>query len=386
MIPLHYYLAPSSAALTRKCAAAPFMAKQYAAEEAEHPVTREGVAMHWGGAEILNGRPIVLNQVAPNGVTLDWELLQAVSVYTDDVFEMVQKHPGALHVEEPIHNDALHDTLNGGTPDAWLMQAQPNNDRVYIVLWDFKGGHGIHEVFEHWQLINYAALILRALAVPDQNVMFDFRIVQPRAYHPEGAVRTWHVNGADLRAQFNILRDAYEKATPGGKEPLVCPPATPGAHCLREHCTAAGRWCSALEHQSWDLIDFAYASRPPTKNGHVLGLTLRTMESALAMMQAQVDGMKEQALALIRKGEQIPFYTTTQGQGREVIPKDKIAEVVIVGDSLGIDVRKPQECLTPLQMRDAGMPPDIVAMYAFRKTGERKLVADDGSEARKVFG
>lgn len=383
----HYYLAPSSAALSVKCAAAPFLAKEFAAEEAEHPVTREGVAMHWAGAEILNGRPVALNQVAPNGVTLDWELMQATSVYTDDVFETVQKHPGALHVEETIHNDALHATLNGGTPDAWLLHQMAEN-RLYIVLWDFKGGHGIHEVFEHWQLINYAALILKALGpdVLDSNVMFCFRIVQPRAYHPEGPVRSWHVNGADLRAQFNILRAAYEKISPDGKEPLVCPTATPGAHCLRQHCAAAGRWCSALEHQSWDLIDFAYTSRPVTKNAHTLGLTLRTMTSALAMLQAQVDGMKEQALALERKGERVTFWTTVQGQGREIIPKDKVAEVVIIGDSLGIDVRKPQECLTPLQMRDAGMPPDIVAAYAFRKTGERKLVPDDGTEARKVFG
>lgn len=383
----HYYLAPSGAGLTVHCAAAPHLQKQYAEDEAEHPVTREGVAMHWGASEILTGRPVTLNQAAPNGVTLDWELMQATSVYTDDVFDMVGKHPGELHVEQTIHNDALHSTLNGGTPDCWLLHRMPDA-RIFIVLWDFKGGHGIIEAFENWQLINYAALILKALESDGQDVMFCFRIVQPRAYHPEGAVRSWYANGADLRAQFNQLAAAYAKATPQGTEPAICPPASPGAHCLRQHCSAAGRWCSALHHSNWDMIDFAYASRPHTlsKDAHSMGLVLRIKERALTMLQADVEGMRGEALQMIKNGKSVTFYTTTDGKGREVIDPARVAEFATVGDALGIDVRKPLQCITPLQARDAHMPPDVVAAYTLRKTGERKLVPDDGTEARKVFG
>lgn len=377
----HYFLAPSGAGCTVHCAAAPTLQAKYP-EDSEHPTTREGHAMHWGGAEILNGRPVPLNVVAPNGVTLDWALLEATSVYTDDVFDMMKRFPGVLHIEETLHNDALHPTDNGGTPDAWALCQ--DGQRVFIPLWDFKGGHGIIEVFECWQLINYAALILRSLnanGLDDQNIIFNFRIVQPRAYHPEGPIRTWSVCAADLRGHFNRLASAYEKA----RAPGVTPPATPGTHCKRAHCSAAGRGCSALMFATWDVVDYAYESRAHDMEPLALGLTLREMERAQAMLDAQVEGMRGQAMAMILRGQSVPYYTTAQGAGREVIPEEKVGEFIIIGQALGIDVAKQPKCMTPKQARDAGMPPDVVASYAQQRNGERKLVADDGANARKTF-
>lgn len=378
----HWFLAPSGAGCTVHCAAAPSLQAKYP-EDAEHPTAREGTAMHWAAAEYLHGRPVPIGAIAPNGITLDYALLEAAGVYTDDVLDVLGRHPGELHIEEPLHNDALHPTDNGGTPDAWIIQR--TGERIYIPLWDFKGGHGLVEVFECWQLINYAALILRSLAVDgyqEQHIIFNFRIVQPRAYHPEGVIRTWSVCAADLRAHFNRLTSAYAAAMLPG----VTPPATPGTHCKRSHCSAAGRGCSALMFASWDVVDYAYESRGHDLQPLALGLTLREMERAQDMLDAQVEGMRTQALMMIQRGKDVPYYTTEQGAGREVIPKEKIREFIIIGEALGINVAKEPECLTPKQARDAGMPPDVVANYAFQRTGERKLVQDNGAKARKTFG
>lgn len=379
----HAFLAPSAAGCTVHCAAAPKMQALYP-EDAEHPVTREGIACHWAGAEqLLRGLPVPMGTAAPNGVILDRELVEAVSVYVDDVQEVIARHTAAasraIHIEETTYNDALHPDANGGTPDVWGVFALA--DRLYVPLWDAKFGHGLVEVFENWQLINYAALILKALGnVDDRTVWFDFRIIQPRAYHMDGPVRTWYVRASDLRGHFNRLTAQYAEAT----EPD--PVATPGPHCKTSYCTAAGRGCDALARASWVAVDVAYNSLAHNMPPAALGLTLHTMERALKMLTAQVDGMKVQALAMETRGERVPHWTVTQGLGRVIVPDEKIEEFIIVGDALGVDVRKPPACITPKQAESRGLPPDVVKMYSFQRTGERKLVPDDGAQARKVFG
>lgn len=382
--PAHFFLAPSSAGCTVHCAAAPMLQAKYP-EDKEHPTTKEGIAMHWAAAETLRAvnANIQPGTLAPNGVTLDAELLDAVEVYTDDVYTVLLANPGAeLHVEEMIHNDVLHPTANGGTPDTWMVHFPPNNTRV-ITVWDFKGGHGIVEVFENWQCINYAALILARLdaeILDDRNTVFDFRIIQPRAYHMDGAVRSWRVAAEDLRGHFNRLRSAYAYATQPN------PPATPGAHCKDNYCTAAGRGCDALAREAWFVVDIAYTSHAHDMAPRDLGLTLRTMERAKKMLDAQVEGMRGQALAMITRGDDVPYYAVKSGLGREVIREEKVGEFIIVGEAMGIDVAKPRASITPKQARTKGIPDEVVALYAQQLTGERKLVPEETLHARRVFG
>lgn len=387
----HFFLAPSSAGCTVKCAAAPMLQAKHP-EDSESPVTREGIAGHWLTAEIVRayiGVPSPANVMifagtpAPNGITFDRELCEAVDECVIDVRDTMQRHPpGAqgIHIEEKLQNDALHPTVNGGTPDLWYVSM--HGSKIFIPLWDFKFGHGIVEVFENWQLINYAALILKALnanGLQDQQIMFCFRIIQPRAYHIEGPVRTWTVNAADLRAHFNTLSNAYEAAT------RPEPPATPGPHCMTNYCTAAGH-CAALARSTWALGDMIQEARAHDMKPDALGTTLRKKEGWLKMLQAEVEGLRVQALAMINRGDRVPFYAVAQGMGREVIPDEKVAEFIILGEALGVDVSKPRACITPKQAKAKGLPPDVVDLYAFQRTGERRLVADDGADARRVFG
>lgn len=382
MIDGHFFLAPSGAGCTVRCAAAPMLQAKYP-EDKEHPVTKEGIAMHWAAAsELRDGKAPGPGTVAPNGVILDAEMLEAVDVYTDDVYAVLVVNPGAvLHVEELVHNDALHPTANGGTPDAWAVCEI--NGRRSIPVWDFKGGHGIVEVYENWQVINYAALILRALNLNGHDELttyFDFRIVQPRAYHMDGPVRSWVVNAADLRTHWNRLTAAYQNAT------APHPTATPGPHCKENYCTAAGRGCNALNKAAWGVVDVAYTSHAHDMTPADLGLALHRLERAKKMLDAQVDGMKTQALAMITRGDTVPYYGVKSGLGRERVQEGKVDEFIIVGEAMGIDVSKPRAAITPKQARAKGMPDEVVSMYAEQLTGEKKLVPEDALHARRVFG
>src|SRR5205085_9695018 len=102
-----------------------------------------------------------------------------------------------LHVEGLIEISILHD-LNWGTPDAWVYSPRS----LTLDVFDFKFGHGFVSEFENWQLIGYAAGFLESLGIDghaDQALRVNLHVVQPRAYHRAGPVRTWSVLASDLR-------------------------------------------------------------------------------------------------------------------------------------------------------------------------------------------
>lgn len=382
---LHAFLAPSGAGCTVHCAAAPLL-QQQCPEDAESDAAREGVAGHWVMAEMIRtgGLPPAhfLGNTAPNGIVINAEMYEAAELVFDDVTDTLGPQSAPPHVEETLPCPMLHDGgLNWGTPDVWGHFT--DGPIQFIHVWDFKFGHGIIEVFENWQLINYGACILNALHLLDYNdrdIYFDFRVIQPRAYHRDGPVRSWIVKASDLRGQFNLLRSMYDAAT------RPDPAASPGPWCMTNYCSAAGRGCNALSLASSHVIERAYRAFKHDMKAADLGLALHNAERAKKMLDAQVEGMRGQALAMISRGDNVPYYRVETGLGREVIPDEKVVEFIVTGQALGIDVSKPPKAITPKQARKLGMPEDVVAVYAKQQTGEKKLTADDGTAARKVFG
>lgn len=378
----HAFLAPSAAGCTVHCAAAPLLQSK-CPEDTDSDAAREGVAVHWVMAQLFatGGVPPALGTVAPNGVVLDAEMQEAAELVFDDVMETVGPWSAVPHVEETLPCPSMHEGgHNWGTPDVWAAYA--DGPMWFIPVWDFKFGHGIVEVFENWQLINYAAAIISKLHLEDHNdadIYFDFRIIQPRAYHMDGTVRQWIVKASDLRGHFNTLRNQYAAATQAE------PPATPGPWCKENYCTAAGRGCHALSVAASHVIERTYRAQKYDMKPAELGLALHTAERAKKMLDAQVEGMRTQAFAMIARGDSVPYYNVGYGLGREVIPDEKVAEFIICGEALGIDVKKPPKTITPKQARVRGMPDDVVKAYAKQQNGEKKLIADDGNTARRVF-
>lgn len=333
--------------------------------------TLEGEAGHWACAEMLHGRPIDIGLVAPNNVMLTEEMIEGAEMYVDDIFGV---HPLApLHIEERIDIPYVH-AQNWGTPDCWLWH--PHENRLYV--WDYKFGHGFIEVFENYQLIDYACGILDAIGVDgrtDQAVEVVFRVVQPRSYHRDGTVREWRVTASMLRPYFNKLQMSAAIALAEN------PPTHVGPQC--KYCSARHA-CEALARVAADAMDVATRSTPLELPPAALGLELRNLHRAQSMLNARVSGIEEAVLSHIKRGAAVPFYGVEQGAGRTVWAKP-IAEVVALGDLMGINLRK-DGAITPIQAKKAGIDSDVVKSYSNTPTGEIKLVSDNSSTARKVFG
>jgi hypothetical protein len=367
----HAVLAPSSAYLRMACAGS--LALEHAYPEPEDSqASREGTAAHWAAEELMRGRTIDVGLVAPNGVILDDEMVEAASMYASEVIYWVSQYmPGAqVHIEERVSCATIHPEC-WGTPDAWVYQP------TKLKLWDFKYGHRYVEVFENEQLLEYVAGILDSLGIDgtlDQVTEVEMTIVQPRCYVGGEPIRTWRVMASNLRGYFNKLRNGEAAAM----RPNA--PCTPNPHC-RDCRGAAG--CSALQRVSYDAMATAAAPVPFNLPPQALGLELRYLHRAIASLQARATGLEEQALATIKRGTAVPFYRIEAGKGRERWSRPD-AEIIAMGDMMGVDLRK-SATITPKQAIKANMPEAVVKAFSETPTGELKLVQDDGTQARKVF-
>lgn len=370
----HAILAPSAAARWVACAGSVALAALFPEEE-DSEEAREGTAAHWAAFEILHASPVAVGQVAPNGFVLTEEMIDGAQMYVDEIDKKLAQYRltrADLIVERRVSIDRVH-PKNWGTPDCRFYVPW----RKLLVLFDFKFGHRMIEVFECWQLIDYVVGSADELQLDDLTNSVEMVIVQPRSFHRDGPVREWMTRLCDLRAQVNILTMAAERALePGAK-------CTPNPEC--EFCPARHA-CEAVQHSAYRAVALSKGSTPLVLSPAAVGLELRTLEAAEAALAARISGLKAQAVALFKGGAQVPGWAMVPTSGREAWREDKpLAELLQLGELFGISLAKPA-AITPGQARKAGMPEEVIAQYAGKPSRGLALERDDGSTARRVFG
>lgn len=371
----HSILAPSSMAQIVQCPASVAMQRPY--PDAGGPEAQAGEASHWAGAEMLGGRLPDVGDTAPNGVRLDVEMLEGADEYYADIYHRLNElglktTDGAIEVS--VECKRVH-TECWGTPDFRIWARQPNG-RLLLLLWDYKFGYRTVEVFQNWQLITYAVGCIDQASTTDQGVDVEMRIVQPRAHHRDGPVRVWRVEATDLRAHINIAHAACSEALTDAPRTKV------GPEC--KYCTARHA-CPTLGAAAAGAADEAGRAQPLELKPHELGVELRYLKRAQALLDARVSGLQEQALSMAQQGQNVPHWSMQSGQGR-LKWKAPQAEVIAVAQAMHLDVVKAPELITPTQAIAKGLPKEMVEMMAERPRGAAELVADDGSKARQVFG
>jgi hypothetical protein len=341
-------------------------------ETEESQASADGVAAHWAASELLSGRTIDVGLITENGVMLTDEMVDAAQIYADTVLSVSSGYKDSiLHVEKRVGIDTIHPEC-WGTPDTWLFGGNT------LFLWDFKFGHRFVDVFENWQLIEYAAGILESIGIngiTDQHVTVQMTIVQPRCYVGGSPVRTWSVKAVDLRGYFNVARMFEERAIADDATTTVSPECR---DCSARHA------CPAAQQAAYGAMSVASTSVPFDLPPDALGAELRYIENAVEMLEARKSGLEQQALALAKRGVGIPFYTAEQGYGRERWNKPD-EEVIAMGNVMGVPLSVPK-LVTPKQAIKAGMNEEIVKMYTVTPRGEVKLKRDEGDKARKIFG
>lgn len=367
----HAHLAPSSAARWVVCTGSPGMEAQYP-QTGESDAATEGTAAHWALAEVLHGRTVAEGQITPDGVALTAEMVDAaedVLAWIDMLKQSSPDDPAEVRIEQRVKNPAIH-AKNYGTPD--LVIWFENSKRLFVV--DYKFGHGWVEAFENWQLINYAALVAADLCIDGAEqlrVMVSMVIIQPRAYHPDGPIRTWQVQLAHLRGYWNRLVMAADD-TPVLRVSPEC------KYCSARHA------CPELMARGLSEVDRSRAPVPFDLTPQALGIELHDIRRAIAALEARETGLTAQAEALLKLGKPVPFWSLASKPGSMAWTVAD-AEVLALGDMVGKSLAKPSAPITPAQAKKAGLAPELVDAYSARPPGTAKLTPATDDTARKIF-
>jgi hypothetical protein len=328
------------------------------------PAALEGEQAHLVASDLLDGREHVAPYVTE-------QMRRGAELYAS----YVRRHvPVGGHIEQRIEIPRVH-ALCFGTPDFYYVGTN-RDGRPWVFLADYKFGFGVVEAFENQQIVEYTAGILDKHGLSDLNTDVHAAIIQPRAHHRDGPIREWKFRASAIRALVNIGSNAAHEAL--GPSPR----AQTGPECV--YCSARHA-CPTLQRVAGRAADLAGAATPVDLTPEQMGTELALLRAASDRLTARVDGLTEQLQWHLKQGRAVPGWALERGAGRERWARGDAAAIAL-GAALGFDLARPPEAITPLQARERGMPIEHIPGLVERQAGGAKLVPDDGTAARQVFG
>lgn len=284
------------------------------------------------------------------------EMIEAVSVYVEDIGDQ-----SGLMVEDPIEFDGIQ-----GTPDAWAI------DGDTLIVWDFKYGRGLVEVFENPQLIIYASALFRITEF-SYDGFIDMRVVQPRGFHRKGPVRSWKIPVKEFGEYTRKIISAKNASLEGGA-------LTAGKQC--KYCEVRHH-CPALQSAAMSAVGFSEQADLDLSSPESVGVELQILHSFRDLVEHRITGIEAQATALLKAGKIVSGYRLEEGLGRKTWSAP-IEQVISLGQILGIPLEKPG-VVTPPQAIKLKMDETVVAAMTHRPKQGLKIVPDDGKLGQELF-
>ncbi len=322
----------------------------------------EGTVAHWVAAKSLNEPhwdTAELLGTSRDNIYITQEMLDYVELY-------VRECQTQGFVEAPIKEE-FHGNNLSGTPDFWSL-----TDGVLSVK-DLKYGFGWVEVYENWQLLTYASLIYFKLPNPSLCKTIKLVIVQPRANHPDGCIRSWSFDADLIRNYRNQILNAMGEAS------LKEPPLRTGEHC--RYCNGLTK-CHAARGAAGFAIDYATTAGHNILTPEALSLELEIVSKASKLLTQRLSALEEEGLAMAKKGAIIPGWEARNTVG----PLAWDVEAIAVGDAMNIDLRQPAKPITPTQAINRKLlTKEVIKSLASRSAGGMKLKRVDNARAKRIL-
>lgn len=333
---------------------------------------------------------------------VDEEMAETAQMYVDYVVSVVDSEPDSrLWIEQNFTLDALKPPFGaGGTADSVIYL--PKLRQLEVI--DLKGGRGVVvEATGNPQGRTYALGAMLAhqdLAVDTVKVT----IVQPRAPHKDGRIRseTFHIADlvewttdlvAAMRRSAEAMRVHKLLGTAG-----VCSPTEWASIHLKagDHCKfcKAKPTCPAIEKAVQDQVGlwFDDLEQPRLTNamsGDDPAQLSRDLD-ALDMIESWVNARRERAHQLAEAGIQIPNYVLVPKMGREKWndgAEEQVIEAAVVARLPESKYLNPGKLRTPKQIRkELGKNAHLVDGLSSTPEAGTNLVRHDKTTRAPVEG
>lgn len=365
-------LRPSAAGIWSVCSGYLVMTARYPETDADNEIREEGLAAHWAASQLLAGRQVAEGTIAPNGVELTDEMLEAIAVYTDSL-QGSMLPDARIEVETQLDCSLIYPGMSG-TPDATIFLPPSPTSRGLLVVADLKFGYRIVQAYGNLQLAIYALAKAQSLRLPDTSLV-EMRIVQPRVYHPNGHRRSWTMTHGELRSVWlPKLREAAAKAVVGGT-------LTTSAAC--GDCSARHA-CPALREASLSMVDYSAHNTQMELPSSAIGMELLVLEAAADRIEARLTGLRAMAEAQLREGITVPGWKLARKTSRERWKEGAAEQIIKLGAFFGVTTAKPPAPVTPRQARKL-LPSTVVNDLSERPTGSMVVVKQSKDEVRELF-
>jgi len=365
----NWRLRPSAAAVWVICPGMLRMSAGVVFDDADPTVREEGTACHLAAHNQCIGQPVAVGTIAPNGVEIDGDMLEACGLYQSAIAAWPTAAP--RYFETPTHCADIHPEC-GGTPDvfAWC----PVTRTIY--LGDLKYGYRPVHAYANWQLLCYVSGVMRHFGLQAHDVeRVEFMIVQPRAYGRDpvqSAVMPMH----EVLQYWETLRNAALQAVALDS---VCVTNSACLDCEGRH------QCPALRSAALRVLDAAHAATPEALPFAAAENELRVLTWARGIVDARISGLEQQVKHGMTNGQRAMHWDLEPSTAR-LRWRDGVAEQVrAIGKLTGANIEKPSELITPTQAKKL-LGENLVNMLAERPPGALKLVPSDAQKWARIFG
>lgn len=329
---------------------------------------QEGIAAHYMALSVFNGvvsdASELVDRRAPNGVYMTAEMAEHVSEYLD----VMSGRPDVqiVYMEHETYFTDHRTFAVKGRADRIIW----NHVASSLTIDDFKYGWRLVEPDENWTLIFHAVAFCISEQITPEYV--NFRIIQPRPFHPGGSSREITIGYAELLAKYHELCNRLSSLT----EALQTGPACTTCHALA-NCPAARR----AEMNAVEASEQAFTDELPDD---VLSFTLDNLTRAKAMIDDRLKAFTELARHRIKSGAIIENYAVepvignwTWIDGLTAENFGKFGDVVLTKPGL----------ITVAQAIKAGVPEELKPVLAHRPTKGFKLVRENTNKrATRLLG
>lgn len=384
-LPAHSPLGASGAERWMNCPASVSLAQGHQDEESEHAAL--GTAAHaigeyclrtntapWtlaGKAWAMDDGKLVLGVLHSSRTPIDQEMIDAITVYVDFVnAEFPDRNQGNFWIERRFHCPTIHPLFFGTSDACGLPEHLPRT----VSVADYKHGAGIVvEAKDNEQLMYYGCGVLENLGLWDKVDTVRLTIVQPRAFHFDGPVRTWEVSTDDLLTWLETkLVPAMNEAAQGSRK------TKSGEHC--RFCPVRAAACPQILS---DVEELEALMEKLGKDG--AGAAKMTNEDLARFLDlgevfkiARTAALKT-ATARVEHGAVVPGWKLSKARANQEFKDGAEAEAK---KKFGDDAYTKPELLSPAQMKKLPGGEAFCARWAFKPDRGLTLVqADDARPA-----
>ena len=286
----HALLSASSAERWLNCPPSAVAAEAYPNEGTEF--TREGTQAHEVAEHFANGGTATLEELSDWGEGYTQEMIECAEGYRDYCLELIQDADALVMTEQRV--DFSPWVPGGfGTADRIIIQG----DTMDVI--DYKYGKGVAvSAIDNAQEMCYGLGALNDFGFAYEVERIRLHIYQPRINN----ISVFEISADDLLAWGEKIKPVADQAAKGkGKY-------NAGAWC--KFCPHAGR-CRTLTKICSDYVQtHGLKVRVPILAPHEVAEVL-AMEPLVSLWLKRV---KDQALASMLSGEQVPGYKVVQGK------------------------------------------------------------------------